>query len=72
VSEEKEEDAPPPLLTAATAAAFFFGIIALLRGGRFCAVRDAELLVLLLETRNPCFVREDAISLQNERRKQRE
>ena len=65
--EEEEEDAPPPPLpTAAATATFFFGIIALLRGGRFCAaaVRDAELLVLLLKTRNPCFVREDAISLQ--------
>ena len=58
--EEEEEDAPPSP-AAAAAPTDFFGIAFL--KGVLCAVRDAELLVLLLlETRKPCFVREDAIS----------
>ena len=66
--EEEEEDAPPPLPTAAaeaTPTAFF--VIDLVKGG-LCAVRAAAMLVvLMLETRKPCFVREDAISTHSRR-----
>jgi hypothetical protein len=59
-----EEEAPPPLPVAATATlpAFF---IALLKESGLRAVRAAALvLLLLLETREPCVVvRDDAISL---------